>query len=186
MIVDATGTPLAATVTAANVADVKQLESLVDGNPPVPGKRARPRRRRKEVYADRAYDSEPHRKRLRRRGIRPRIARRKTAHGSGLGKVRWVVERTLSWLPRKRELRTRTDRCADIHEVFTSLGCALIYFKVLIASLYYGFELCVIAPSFSRLSEGNEVLRPAHSIGCAGPSSFAGESSSRLSSARRA
>jgi len=135
IVVDANGTPLAATVTAANVPDVKQLEPLIDEIPPVRGKRGRPHRRPKEVYADRAYDSEPHRQRLRRRGIRPRIARRKTAHGSGLGKVRWVVERTLSWLPRKRKLRIRTERRADIHEAFTFLGCALICFNVLMASL---------------------------------------------------
>src|SRR3954470_9558648 len=59
IIVDAKGTPLAATVTAANVPDVKQLEPLVDAIPPVRGKPGRPRRRPKEVYADRAYDSEP-------------------------------------------------------------------------------------------------------------------------------
>jgi transposase len=135
IIVDAKGTPLAVTVTAANVPDVKQLEPLVDAIPPVRGKPGRPRRRPKEVYADRAYDSEPHRRRLRRRGIRPRIARRKTPHGSGLGKFRWVVERTLSWLPRKRKLRIRTERRADIHEALTSLGCALICFNVLMASL---------------------------------------------------
>lgn len=139
VIVDANGTPLAATVTAANVPDVKQLEPLVDGIPPVRGKRGRPRRRPKEVYADGACDSEPHRQRLRRRGIRPRVARRKTAHGSGLGKVRWVVERALSWLPRKRELRIRTERRADIHEALTSLGRALICFNALIASLCSDF-----------------------------------------------
>ncbi len=30
------------------------------------------------------------------RGSEPHIAKRKTPHGSGLGKVRWVVERTIS------------------------------------------------------------------------------------------
>jgi len=135
VIVDADGTPRAAIVTAANVSDVKQLQPLVDGIPPIRRKRGRPRRRPKEVYADRASDSRPHRQRLRRRGIQPRIARRKTAHGTGLGRVRRIVERTLSWLPRKRKLRTRTERRADIHEALTSPGCALICFNVLIASL---------------------------------------------------
>ena len=135
LIVDGRGTPLAATVTAANGPDVKQLEPLVDAVPPVRGKRGRPRRRPKRLYADRAYDSEPHRRRLRRRGIRPLIARRGTAHGSGLGRFRWVVERTLSWLPRKRKLRVRTERRADIHEALLSLGCGLICYGVLMASL---------------------------------------------------
>jgi hypothetical protein len=32
------------------------------------------------------------------RGIRPEIARRQSAHGSGLGRFRWVIERSLAWL----------------------------------------------------------------------------------------
>jgi transposase len=135
VIVDGRGTPLAATLTAANEHDVKQLEPLVDAVPPVRGKRGHPRRRPKRVYADRAYDSDPHRRKLRRRGIEPMIARRNEAHGSGLGRIRWVVERTLSWLPRKRKLRVRTDRRPDIHSALLSLGCALICFNVLMASL---------------------------------------------------
>ena len=38
------------------------------------------------------------RRQLRARGIAAQIARQRTAHGSGLGKQRWVVERTISWL----------------------------------------------------------------------------------------
>jgi hypothetical protein len=72
---------------------------------------------------------------LRRRGIEPMIAHRNEAHGSGLGRFRWVVERTLSWLPRKRKLRVRTDRRADIHGALLVLGCALVCFNVLMASL---------------------------------------------------
>jgi transposase len=135
VIVDGQGTPLAATLTAANEPDVKQLEPLVDAVPPVRGKRGRPRRRPEQLYADRAYDSEPHRRRLRRRGIAPKIARRRTAHGSGLGKIRWVVERTLGWLSRKRKLRIRTEWRADTHQALLSLGCGLICFNVLMASL---------------------------------------------------
>ena len=36
--------------------------------------------------------------RLRARGITPRIARRGVAHGSGLGRQRWVVARSFAWL----------------------------------------------------------------------------------------
>jgi IS5 family transposase len=39
----------------------------------------------KVIYADRGYDSEPHRQKLRKRGIKPVIARRGTEHGSSLG-----------------------------------------------------------------------------------------------------
>jgi transposase len=78
------------------------------------------------MLADRAYDSGRHCDELRRRGIRPQIARRLTGHGSGLGKARWVVERTISWLHRFRRLGTRYDRDGRLHEAFMSLGCSLI------------------------------------------------------------
>ncbi|MEW2426304.1 transposase, partial [Streptomyces nigra] len=32
-----------------------------------------------------------------------------TAHGSGLGKTRWVVERTFAWLHQFKRLRIRYD-----------------------------------------------------------------------------
>jgi transposase len=63
------------------------------------------------------------------RGIAPAIAHRNTAHGSGLGKRRWVVERTLSWLHQFRRLRVRFERRADIHEAFLRLGCNMICWR---------------------------------------------------------
>lgn len=108
-----------------------ELLPAVDAVPAVRGKRGRPRRRPKAMLADRAYDSGPHRHELRRRGIRPRIARRRTPHGSGLGKARWVVERTISWLHRFRRLGTRYERDDGLHEAFMSLGCSLICLRFL-------------------------------------------------------
>jgi transposase len=63
---------------------------------------------------------------LRARHIVPRLAMRRTAHGSGLGRWRWVVERTFAWLSRFRRLRVRDERLAEIHLAFLTLGCALI------------------------------------------------------------
>ncbi|WP_176025913.1 transposase, partial [Burkholderia vietnamiensis] len=62
------------------------------------GLRGHPLQRPRVVYADRGYDSERHRRALRDRGIEPVIAKRRTEHGSGLGKYRWVVERMHAWL----------------------------------------------------------------------------------------
>jgi transposase len=42
-------------------------------------------------------------------------------HGSGLGRWRWVVERTFAWLNPVSPLRVRYDKRADSHEVFLSL-----------------------------------------------------------------
>ena len=56
------------------------------------GHRGHPRHRPDALYADRGYDSQPHCRALRYRRITPHIAKRKTAHGSGLGVYRWVAE----------------------------------------------------------------------------------------------
>jgi transposase len=69
------------------------------------------------------------RERLQGRGIERQLARRLTEHGSGLGKTRWLVERSLSWPRQHRRLRVRYERRADIHEAFMSLGCCLIIWK---------------------------------------------------------
>src|SRR3954447_4895206 len=96
LLVDATGIPLAWTFPAGNRHDVTQLIPLIDRVPPVRGKPGRPRRRPQRLSADRGYDYPAYRRQLRQRGTTPEIARRQTEHGSGLGRVRWVVERTFA------------------------------------------------------------------------------------------
>ena len=125
------GNPLALALTAGNVNDVTQTIGLVDRIPPVRGRRGRPRRRPKRLLADGAYHSRRDRLALRARGIQPKIARPKTPHGSGLGRERWVVERTLSWLHQYRRLRVRYERRDDIHEAFLAIAASLICFKAL-------------------------------------------------------
>jgi DDE family transposase len=83
------------------------------------------------VLGDRGYDAAAIRRGLRTRHIVPLLAMRRTAHGSGLGRWRWVVERTFAWLSQFRRLRVRYDKRADIHEAFLSLGCALICWQSL-------------------------------------------------------
>lgn len=100
-----------------------QLVELVDRVPPV---RAHGKFRPRALLADRAYDSRRHRGELRERGTTPRIPKRNTEHGSGLGTERWVIERTFSWLHNHRRLARRYDRRADIHEAFLTIGSALV------------------------------------------------------------
>jgi len=130
ILVDANGVPISAILTGANRNDVTQLLPLVDAIPPIRGVRGRPLQKPKVIYADRGYDSEPHRQRLRERGIKPVLAKRRTEHGSGLGKFRWVVERTHAWLHNFRRLRIRFERRADIHEAFLKLGCSLVCWNI--------------------------------------------------------
>jgi transposase len=82
-------------------------------------------------FGDRGYDAAALRRGLRARHIVPRLATRCSEHGSGLGRWRWVVERTFAWLNQFRRLRVRYEKRADIHEAFLSLGCALICWQFL-------------------------------------------------------
>ena len=129
LVVDAGGVPLAAILTSANRHDVTQLLPLIEAIPPIGGKVGAPLRTPKEVMGDRAYDSDPHRMRLSARGITTAIARRREAHGSGLGIYRYVVEQTLALFHQFRRLRTRFDKRDDIHEAFMTLGCAMICWR---------------------------------------------------------
>lgn len=123
--------PLAALCTAANRNEVTVLLPLLAAVPPVSGRRGRPRRRPKEIYADRAYRSRAHRRTLAARGIALRVAPPGAPHGSGLGRRRWVVERTFAWLRQFKRLRTRAERRADLHQAFLILGCCVICIRML-------------------------------------------------------
>lgn len=125
IIVDAQGIPLGVILTGANRHDVTQLDPLVEAIPPIRGKPGRPLRKPKIVQGDRGYSSEPHRQRFRKRGITPELAKLRSPHGSGLGKTRWPVERTIAWLHSYRRLKMRYEKYAHIHEAFLTLACAL-------------------------------------------------------------
>jgi len=107
------------------------LLPLVDGVGPVAGKPGRPRQRPDGVVADRGHDHDKYRRELWRRGVKPMIARRGTEHGSGLGRWRWVVERTFAWLHNLRRLRIRWERDPNIRTAFLTLGGAVIWWRYL-------------------------------------------------------
>ena len=128
MITEGSGIPTAFSLTGGDVNDVTQLLPLAEAIPPVRGKRGHPRHRPDALYADRAYDSAKHRDSLRAKGINPNIAERGTAHESGLGTVRWVIERTIAWYHGRR-LRTRWERRDDIHEALLGLATRIITWR---------------------------------------------------------
>jgi transposase len=130
LIVDASGVSLAASLTGGNRNDVTQLLPLVGAIGPVAGSAAGP------------PAPPPHRRRPRLQprqlpppalapGIKPIIARRGTEHGSGLGKWRWVVDRTFAWLHNCRRLLIRWERDPIIHTAFLTLACALLCWGLL-------------------------------------------------------
>jgi transposase len=131
VVVDRQGIPLAILLTAANVHDSTVLEQVLDLVPPIRQPRGRPRRRPTKLHADKAYDFRRCRQACRKRGIIPRIARRGIESRQRLGRHRWVVERTLSWIARFRRLTIRYERRVDIHLAFLTLACAVICFRSL-------------------------------------------------------
>ena len=132
LICDGRGIPLAIQLTGANRNDSQQAIALVDAIPTLQGLRGRPRHRPHCILGDRGYDAEAIRQGLRDRGIVPLLAKRNTEHGSGLGRWRWVVERSFAWINQFRRLRVRYEKRADIHEAFLALGCIVICWKFLL------------------------------------------------------
>jgi transposase len=110
VICEGHGIPLAIKLTGANRNDSQEALALVDAIPALQGKRGRPRHRPDSVLGDRGYDAKAIRRGLRDRRIIPFLAKRNTEHGSGLGRWRWVVERTFAWLNQFRRLRVRYER----------------------------------------------------------------------------
>ena len=134
LVVDRTGIPLAARLSAANAHDSAQLIPLVDAAPPIIGPRGkpgRPRSRPAKLHADQGYDSSELRHALRTRGIVPRLARRGIESSERLGRYRWVVERTLSRLLGCRRLGVRPERRADLLQGQLHLACALVCVRFL-------------------------------------------------------
>ena len=131
LICDGQGIPLAIQLTGANRNDSRQAVALVDSIPALQGKRGRPRCRPSCLLGDRGYDAKAIRDTVRARRILPQLAKRNTRHGSGLGRGRWVVERTFAWLNQFRRLRVRYEKRADMHEALLRLACCLISWRYL-------------------------------------------------------
>jgi IS5 family transposase len=116
-------------VTAANVGDTTVFPAVLDDVPPIRTPTGQRRRRPGKVHADKGYDRHANRAYLRRRGITARIARRGIELSTRLGRHRWRVERSLSWLSCFRRLQVRWDRDSGRWFAFVLLACALICFK---------------------------------------------------------
>jgi transposase len=131
LLVDGKGTPLAVRITGANRNESLEAMNLMDDIPPIRGRRGRPRRKPKALYGDRQYGTPRNHQGLKERRIEDHLAQQRTPHGSGLGKVRWVVESTLSWVGQARRLKIRYERLPAMHRAFHYLRLAQICCKVL-------------------------------------------------------
>lgn len=134
VLTDAGGTPLVIQTAPANMSDHRQILSTVIRFPQIGGKQGRPRKLPRRLYADAGYDSDSTRAVLIAMGVGPHIRRRKAPHGSHLGKVRWVVERTISWIKGLRRMRIRYDRHPVIIDAWNHLALAAVCFRILTKS----------------------------------------------------
>jgi transposase len=113
LITERTGLPLSVVISGANMHDSLALEPLVLGIPPIRSRRGPRRRRPARLHGDKGYDYDHLRRWLRGRGIRHRIARRGIESSTRLGRHRWTIERTMSWLAGCRRLHRRYERKAE-------------------------------------------------------------------------
>ncbi|GHJ47433.1 IS5 family transposase [Catellatospora sp. TT07R-123] len=108
------------------------LLPLLDSVTPIRSRRGQPRRKPAKLHADKAYDNQYIRAALRTDRIGIRIARRGVESSQRLGRHRWVIERTLSWLMNYRRLVRRYERRAEHFLAFADIACTMISYKSLI------------------------------------------------------
>ena len=123
---EANGIPLTVKVSAANVHDSKPALDLLDQIPPIQGLRGRPRKRPDVFLGDAAYGSQANIEGTRQRGTEPLLAAPRREHGSGLGTLRYVVERTHTWFGFNRRLRLCYEKTEAHFQAFHDLAAALI------------------------------------------------------------
>lgn len=131
LLVDRQGVPLVIRAVPAQRSDHLEILPAVVSFPVVGGKPGRPRTRPQRLYADAGFDCEATRSILRWLGIEPHIRRRGNEHGSHLGRVRWVVERTISWIKGLRRMRIRYDRSQTSIDAWTSIAAAVVCWRIL-------------------------------------------------------
>lgn len=132
VLTDAEGLPLVTAVSAANTHDSLALKPLVKAIPAVRSRRGPRRRRPAKLRADKGYDYPELRRWLRDRNITPKIARRGIESSERLGRYRWKVERSISWLFNYRRLTVRYE-CKSRHfAAFLSLAATLICYRKLV------------------------------------------------------
>jgi transposase len=139
VVVDGQGVPIGGTLASASPAEVKLIEATLEQvKVPRPG-RGRPRQRMKRLIADKGYDSDPLRKRLKAKKIDlicPHRRNRKKARlqdGRKLRRYRrrWKIERTFAWLGNFRRLVVRWDRLITVYRAFFHLACLIITLRQL-------------------------------------------------------
>lgn len=135
LLVDRHGVPLVIHAAAANSSDHCEILPAVMDFPVVGGKVGRPLILPLKLYGDAGFDCEATRAILYWLGIEPHIRYRNDKHGSHLGRIRWIVERTISWIKGLRRMRIRYDRSQVSIDAWTSISAAVVCWHILTHSV---------------------------------------------------
>ena len=134
VVVDGQGIPIGSTLASASPAEVKLAEQTLE-TVKVPRKgRGRPKKRPARLIGDKAYDSDPLRKRCKELKIdlivphRKHRKKSKKQDGRKLRRYRkrWKVERTFSWISNFRRLVVRYERLITVYQGFFHLAIIMI------------------------------------------------------------
>jgi transposase len=122
LLVNEEGLPVAVDLHAGNRHDLKAAGSIIRAVP-----------KRKALTADRGYDSQAFRHKLRQLNIRPLIPKRqcqkRVKHrmpSPVTYRKRWKVERCFAWLDKFKRLTTRYERQSRLYKAFWQLGCVML------------------------------------------------------------
>lgn len=135
LLVDKRGAPLSVVITGANrhdkTAAIDLIISIVVERP----------EKHQHLCADKAYDSADIREFVILEGytphikLNPRNSKQSKSDAQGLGETtyparRWVIERTLSWLAKRRSIRTRWSKKTANWLALVQFACAHILFNM--------------------------------------------------------
>jgi transposase len=126
IISDATGIPLLVKTTPANLRDEMPAVQMVESLPAIKNPRGRPRKKPGELLGDRGYGFPWIIAAIVMKKIKSLLAPRGSPHGSGLGKRRYVIERTMAWMNNFRRLRLCYEKTGKRFQAFNELGCCMI------------------------------------------------------------
>ncbi|PSH04652.1 MAG: IS5/IS1182 family transposase [Acidobacteria bacterium] len=136
VLADGEGLPLGVRLESASPSEVTLAEATL-AEVRVPQPKGRPRQKPKRIIADRGYDSDPLRERLKKRGIeliapyRKNNKERRYEDGRKLRRYlrRWIVERTNAWLGQFRRLLVRHEHLLSTYRAFFYIACFWIILR---------------------------------------------------------
>jgi transposase len=131
VICDPAGVPLLVECTPANVRDEAPFLAMLDALPPVKRPKGPPRYKPSRAMGDAGYGFAHIIREVVRRRILPLLAPRgkpgkPVTHGSGLGTVRYVVERTIGWLANFRRIAQCYERTGEHWQALNELACCVV------------------------------------------------------------